>query len=90
MDDGKKRSYPEFSLKCLHRVVILVIQCVRYRRITLVCIEFERCTLVSEPTNCAELGISRQTLYRFVGPKGELRSDGERLLKRKKQSSDPG
>ncbi|MFK3969103.1 recombinase family protein, partial [Ensifer adhaerens] len=33
---------------------------------------------------CAELGITRQTLYRFVGPKGELRHDGERLLKRKK------
>lgn len=29
---------------------------------------------------CAELGITRQTLYRFVGPKGELRSDGQRLL----------
>lgn len=29
---------------------------------------------------CAELGISRQTLYRFVGPKGELRDDGKRLL----------
>ncbi|SEI19897.1 Site-specific DNA recombinase [Rhizobium tibeticum] len=33
---------------------------------------------------CAELGITRQTLYRFVGPKGELRGDGERLLGRKK------
>jgi len=32
---------------------------------------------------CAELGVTRQTLYRFVGPKGELRSDGERLLDRK-------
>ncbi|CUX06989.1 conserved hypothetical protein [Agrobacterium fabacearum S56] len=29
---------------------------------------------------CAELGITRQTLYRFVGPKGELRADGERLI----------
>lgn len=36
---------------------------------------------------CAELGITRQTLYRFVGPKGELRSDGERLLQRKKVRS---
>ncbi|ARM04474.1 hypothetical protein BOC59_33090 [Burkholderia pseudomallei] len=26
---------------------------------------------------CAELGITRQTLYRFVGPKGELRDDGK-------------
>ncbi|TCQ03296.1 DNA invertase Pin-like site-specific DNA recombinase [Rhizobium sp. PP-CC-3G-465] len=33
---------------------------------------------------CAELGITRQTLYRFVSPKGELRGDGERLLGRKK------
>lgn len=31
---------------------------------------------------CAELKITRQTLYRFVGPKGELRNDGERLLQR--------
>ncbi len=35
---------------------------------------------------CAELGITRQTLYRFVGPKGEIRSDGEKLLKRKSRS----
>ena len=27
-----------------------------------------------------ELGITRQTLYRHVGPKGELRPDGEKLL----------
>lgn len=33
---------------------------------------------------CAELGITRQTLYRFVGPKGELRSDGQRMLDRRK------
>lgn len=33
---------------------------------------------------CVELGITRQTLYRFVGPKGELRADGEKLLARKK------
>lgn len=32
---------------------------------------------------CAELGITRQTLYRFVGPKGELRADGEKLLRKK-------
>lgn len=30
---------------------------------------------------CAELGVTRQTLYRFVGPKGELRADAEALLK---------
>ena len=31
---------------------------------------------------CKELGVTRQTLYRFVGPKGELRADGEKLIKR--------
>jgi DNA invertase Pin-like site-specific DNA recombinase len=29
-----------------------------------------------------ELGVSRQTLYRHVGPKGELRTDGRKLLDR--------
>ncbi len=29
---------------------------------------------------CAELGITRQTLYRHVSPKGELREDGRKLL----------
>jgi DNA invertase Pin-like site-specific DNA recombinase len=29
---------------------------------------------------CKELGITRQTLYRHVSPKGELRSDGVKLL----------
>jgi DNA invertase Pin-like site-specific DNA recombinase len=32
---------------------------------------------------CKELGVTRQTLYRFVDPKGELRADGTKLLKRK-------
>ena len=32
---------------------------------------------------CAELGVTRQTLYRFVGPKGELRTDGTKLLARR-------
>ena len=32
---------------------------------------------------CAELGVARQTLYRFVSPTGELRPDGRRLLDRK-------
>jgi DNA invertase Pin-like site-specific DNA recombinase len=31
---------------------------------------------------CAELGITRQTLYRHVSPAGELRPDGEKLLSR--------
>lgn len=34
---------------------------------------------------CSELGITRQTLYRFVDPKGELRADGEKLLGRRKR-----
>lgn len=33
---------------------------------------------------CEELGITRQTLYRFVSPKGELREDGKKLLERRK------
>jgi DNA invertase Pin-like site-specific DNA recombinase len=31
---------------------------------------------------CAELGVTRQTLYRHVTPKGEIRPDGEKLLGR--------
>jgi len=33
---------------------------------------------------CAELGVTRQTLYRHVTPKGEIRPDGEKLQARKK------
>jgi DNA invertase Pin-like site-specific DNA recombinase len=29
---------------------------------------------------CKELGITRQTLYRYVSPEGELRKDGQKLL----------
>jgi DNA invertase Pin-like site-specific DNA recombinase len=29
---------------------------------------------------CAELGVTRQTLYRHVDPRGELRPDGQRVL----------
>ncbi|MBD9561067.1 recombinase family protein [Ensifer sp. ENS03] len=36
---------------------------------------------------CAELGITRQTLYRFVDPKGELRTDGEKLLARRNRKT---
>ncbi|NTE89618.1 recombinase family protein [Agrobacterium rubi] len=36
---------------------------------------------------CAELGITRQTLYRFVGPKGELRADGLKLLDQRKRAT---
>lgn len=31
---------------------------------------------------CKELGVSRQTLYRYVGPDGTLRNDGKKLLSR--------
>ena len=34
---------------------------------------------------CAELGVTRQTLYRHVAPDGMLRPDGEKLLKKKKE-----
>jgi hypothetical protein len=33
---------------------------------------------------CVELGITRQTLYRHVDPKGNLRPDGEKLLHSRK------
>ena len=32
---------------------------------------------------CAELGVTRQTLYRHVDPKGALRPDGQKLLERR-------
>jgi DNA invertase Pin-like site-specific DNA recombinase len=32
---------------------------------------------------CKELGVARQTLYRHVGPKGDLRADGLRVLRGK-------
>ena len=32
---------------------------------------------------CAELGVTRQTLYRHVDPNGEIRPDGLKLLGRK-------
>ena len=35
---------------------------------------------------CKELGVTRQTLYRFAPHKGELRADGTKLLKRKSQT----
>jgi DNA invertase Pin-like site-specific DNA recombinase len=34
---------------------------------------------------CAELGITRQTLYRHVDPEGGLRPDGQKLLAAGKQ-----
>ncbi len=40
----------------------------------------KRNTVVSEL--CDELGVTRTTLYRYVGPKGELRKNGKRVLGR--------
>jgi DNA invertase Pin-like site-specific DNA recombinase len=36
---------------------------------------------------CTELGVSRQTLYRHVAPKGALRPDGLRLVARRRTSA---
>jgi len=38
---------------------------------------------------CAELGVTRQTLYRHVDPNGVLRQDGEKLLARTTRRSAP-
>ena len=35
-------------------------------------------TVVSEL--CRQLGVTRQTLYRHLGPDGSLREDGKRVL----------
>ena len=40
----------------------------------------QRQTVVSEL--CGELGVTRQTLYRHIGPDGSLREDGKRMLAR--------
>ena len=39
---------------------------------------------------CAELGVTRQTLYRHVDPEGRLRPDGERLLRHRHMGRDQG
>lgn len=36
---------------------------------------------------CAELGITRQTLYRHVTPDGQIRPDGEKLLERRTKTT---
>ena len=45
-----------------------------------------RAAMADQETNvgdlCRELGVTRQTLYRHVGPAGELRDDGRKLLQR--------
>lgn len=39
---------------------------------------------------CAELGVTRQSLYRHVDPRGRLRPDGERLLRRRQTEREQG
>jgi hypothetical protein len=39
---------------------------------------------------CIELGVSRQTLYRHMNPTGQLRPDGEKLLRRKRRAGSNG
>ncbi len=39
---------------------------------------------------CAELGITRQTLYRHVDPQGRLRPDGEKLLRHRHTGREQG
>jgi DNA invertase Pin-like site-specific DNA recombinase len=45
-----------------------------------------RAAMADRETNvgdlCRKLGVTRQTLYRHVGPAGELREDGKKLLQR--------
>jgi len=36
----------------------------------------------STTDGCKELGVTRQTLYRHLGPDGSLREDGQKLLER--------
>ena len=38
---------------------------------------------------CVELGVSRQTLYRHMDPRGTLRTDGEKLLGRANRKDRP-
>ena len=35
---------------------------------------------------CKELGVTRQTLYRHVDPKGQLRADAHKLIAQKKSN----
>jgi hypothetical protein len=39
---------------------------------------------------CRELGVTRQTLYRHVGPDGALRPDGRKLLDGRHESRGRG
>ena len=39
---------------------------------------------------CPQLGITRQTLYRHVDPRGRLRPDGEKLVRRRHTEREQG
>ena len=55
-------------------------------KITPAKLRLARAAMADRETNvgdlCRELGVTRQTLYRHVGPVGELREDGRKLLQR--------
>ncbi|MCP5010176.1 MAG: helix-turn-helix domain-containing protein, partial [Aestuariibacter sp.] len=46
-------------------------------------VRLAQASMQSKNTNvselCRELGVSRQTLYRYVGPEGELREYGKQV-----------
>ncbi len=56
-------------------------------KMTAVKLRMAQAGLANRDTNvntlCEELGITRQTLYRFVAPNGDLRADAKRLLGQK-------
>jgi DNA invertase Pin-like site-specific DNA recombinase len=58
-------------------------------KMTLAKLRLARAAMADPETNvgdlCRELGVTRQTLYRHVGPAGELRPDGQKLLNRGKR-----
>ena len=53
---------------------------------TLAKLRLAQAAMASRDTRLAELGITRQALYRFVSPRGEIRAAGTRLLDRKSWS----
>jgi DNA invertase Pin-like site-specific DNA recombinase len=62
-------------------------------KMTLAKLRLARAAMADQETKvadlCRELGVTRQTLYRHVGPTGELRSDGQKLLNQGKRSARP-
>jgi DNA invertase Pin-like site-specific DNA recombinase len=62
----------------------------RKHKVTEAKISIAENSMKDEKTNvsalCKELGVARQTLYRYVSPKGQLRDDAHRLMAKKKSS----